>query len=362
MFIFLYLKAFEGTGGIEKFCRAMIKALESRVIERHDNVKILSAYDKSPDKDYFKISGFKGFGQNKIRFFLWSIHLALKADTLLLAHINLSVIGVIIKYLNPRCKIKIVTHGIEVWGKLSSIQKLCLQKADEILAVSNFTREILIRKHFINPDKISIFRNTLDPNFNTTYNPVELTELRLKLQIPENSKILLTIARLQNHEQLKGYDKVVQILKELSASQFDVYYILGGKYTMEEYERIWKIARNFNVEDRLRTPGYIDDKYLTNYYALADLFVMPSKKEGFGIVFIESMACGTPVIAGDKDGSCETILNDQLGSIVDPDNLLMIKESIISWLRKGKTTVKLNTKLVFDNYGFHTFKHNVNQL
>ncbi|MBA7664368.1 GDP-mannose-dependent alpha-(1-6)-phosphatidylinositol monomannoside mannosyltransferase [subsurface metagenome] len=77
--------------------------------------------------------------------------------------------------------------------------------------------------------------------------------------------------------------------------------------------------------------GYVPDNKLVDYYNLCDVFVMPSKKEGFGIVFLEALACGKPVIAGNKDGSVDAILNGNLGALVDPDNLEQITESIINF-------------------------------
>ena len=56
------------------------------------------------------------------------------------------------------------------------------------------------------------------------------------------------------------------------------------------------------MADRVEFPGYVSDEGLPSLFSRADLFVMPSRKEGFGIVFLESLTCGLPVIAGNRDG------------------------------------------------------------
>ncbi len=68
------------------------------------------------------------------------------------------------------------------------------------------------------------------------------------------------------------------------------------------------------------------------HYNICDVFAMPSKGEGFGIVFLEALGCGKPVIAGNKDGSVEPLLDGKLGRLVDPDSVEQIADAICSTL------------------------------
>ena len=63
------------------------------------------------------------------------------------------------------------------------------------------------------------------------------------------------------------------------------------------------------------------DAELPDYYALCSAFAMPSKREGFGIVYLEAMACGKPAIAGDRDGARDALLDGEIGVLVDPDDV-----------------------------------------
>jgi phosphatidyl-myo-inositol dimannoside synthase len=356
------LKAFGGTGGIEKFNRAMMKALEIRESQLKEKTLIYSAYDQFPDSNYYSGKHFKGFAIRKIPFTLKSILKGLSAETLLISHINLALIALVLQILNPRQKQILITHGIEVWGDLSWLKRKLLHSKINILSVSNYTRNILLTKHQIPAHKVSIFRNTLDPYFNPEVNPETIQSLRTTYKIPSDAKILMTIARLKNYEKAKGYDKVIRILGELIQKNKNTYYILAGKYSEDEHARIMRLATECEVADRIILPGFIQDADMPAHYKLADLFIMPSTKEGFGIVFIESMACGTPVIAGNKDGSPDTLLHESLGSLVDPDNLEQILTATLYWLEKGKYEVANFSHLVWDSFGFEKFSQHVRQL
>jgi phosphatidylinositol alpha-1,6-mannosyltransferase len=73
---------------------------------------------------------------------------------------------------------------------------------------------------------------------------------------------------------------------------------------------------------------------------MADVFVLPSKKEGFGIVFIEALACGLPVICGNADGSIDAIRNGELGTAINTDNDKELEDSIANQLTEPLTLSK----------------------
>jgi len=78
--------------------------------------------------------------------------------------------------------------------------------------------------------------------------------------------------------------------------------------------------------------GFIEEIELADYFLLADLFVLPSKKEGFGIVFIEALACGLPVICGNVDGSTDAIRDGELGKAINPDDLADLEQALSDYL------------------------------
>ena len=104
--------------------------------------------------------------------------------------------------------------------------------------------------------------------------------------------------------------------------------------------------------------GFIDEEELSDFYLCADIFIMPSKQEGFGIVFLEAMACGLPVIAGNKDGSRDAIAEGTEFNIVDPDNEAEIKNAILDLLNK-KIDKEKQRDLALKKFGFEQFRNNL---
>ncbi len=78
------------------------------------------------------------------------------------------------------------------------------------------------------------------------------------------------------------------------------------------------MAKDLGVAEHVIFAGFVPDEELPDHYRLADVFAMPSTGEGFGIVFLEALACGTPVLAGNRDGSTDALDAGRLGTLVDP--------------------------------------------
>ncbi|MCK6695777.1 MAG: glycosyltransferase family 4 protein [Thermoanaerobaculia bacterium] len=326
--LFLYLKAFDATGGIEKVNRVLMKALHDFHGERRVPVQAVSPYENQPDERYFPKEFFTGYGGNRWLFMADMLWKRRQTGCVLIGHVNLAPAALILQQKHPHLKTVVVTHGIEVWKTLKGLKRRLLQQANQVIAVSRFTAEKLVSVQGIRPEKIIVLPNCLDPffRFPDTFSKPEHLLQRYALQ-PEQP-VLLTVARLHAREAFKGYDQVLNCLPDLLTSYPELRYILAGKYDAAEYHRLRSRIRDLGLESRVLMPGYIPDEALTDYYRLADLFVMPSKKEGFGLVFIEALACGTPVIAGHADGSAEALLDGRLGRLVDPDDPAAIAAAI----------------------------------
>ena len=111
-------------------------------------------------------------------------------------------------------------------------------------------------------------------------------------------------------------DVVIEALPLVRRVFPNVKYVVGGKGG--DAPRLKKLALDFGVLNCVIFTGYIKEVDLVAHYRLADCYVMPSQGEGFGITYLEAMACGIPVIAGDSDGSAEPLQNGLLGWQVDP--------------------------------------------
>src|SRR5581483_442399 len=98
-------------------------------------------------------------------------------------------------------------------------------------------------------------------------------------------------------------------------------------------------AAQLGLSDRVVFAGYVPDEEKAAHYRLADAFVMPGRGEGFGIVYLEAMACGVPVVASKRDASREVVRDGELGIVVDPDAPGELRAGILAVLRCPKGTV-----------------------
>lgn len=352
---FFVLTAFSHMGGIEKFNRAFIKALADLSTPLHLKSELGGMYDHSFDKDYTEQQDYHPFKGKKFRFVLWAVQQSLKQDVIVLGHLNLALIAVLLKKVAPKKKLVIICHGIEVFEPVSGLKKKALQQANHILAVSSFTKQQLISKQGLPADKISVFPNTIDPFFKFPVDFVKPGYLRQRYGIAANEKVIFTLTRLNSSEGYKGYDTLVTVLPALLQKNIPFKYILAGKADAAELKRMNNLINSLGLEQQVLMPGFIADEEVTDHYLLADVFVMPSKGEGFGIVYTEAMACGLPVIAGNKDGSTEALQFGELGTLIDPDSADELKEALVRVLREQHDPLQVQQKML-KHFSFEKFK------
>jgi glycosyltransferase involved in cell wall biosynthesis len=289
---------------------------------------------------YLPAEKFKGFNLNRVSFILKAIFQAKKPDIIILSHINLAIIGLLIKTINPKCKVWLVAHGIEVWRPLSFFKSTLLKRCDKVICVSDFTKQQMISRHNTDPAKCRVLNNAVDPFMKLPVTFTKPAHLVNRYKLNDNNPVLFTLTRLASTEQYKGHDQVIKVISYLKVKFPDIKYVLSGQYDRKEEIRIQKLISAYEVEDQVILTGFIEESELADHFLLADLFVLPSKKEGFGIVFIEALACGLPVICGNVDGSVDAICNGELGQSVNPDDLAGLENAITAYLKRPLTKKK----------------------
>ncbi|HMA20687.1 MAG TPA: glycosyltransferase, partial [Gemmatimonadaceae bacterium] len=114
-------------------------------------------------------------------------------------------------------------------------------------------------------------------------------------------------------------------------------------------------AKKLGVADFTVFPGYVPEEQKLDLYRLTDLFVMPSRLEGFGYVFLEALACGIPVVASSVDGSREAVRNGEWGLLADPNN----RAEILSAIRKGLTSPQVPDRSELQYFSKSRFRRRV---
>jgi glycosyltransferase involved in cell wall biosynthesis len=204
-----------------------------------------------------------------------------------------------------------------------------LHHADRILAVSNYTRDRLLKEQNLDPHKIPILPNTFDHHlWKINQKPDYLLK---RYRLDRQQPIILTVSRLSSDEPYKGYNKILDALPQIRALIPNIHYIIVGKG--DDEPRLKEFIERHQLQDCVTLAGFIPDSELKDYYNLCDLFALPSKGEGFGIVYLEALACGKPILGGDRDGAIDALCQGKLGVLVNPDDLNAIAQTSIRILQ-----------------------------
>jgi phosphatidylinositol alpha-1,6-mannosyltransferase len=333
--ILFTLQTFSTTGGIQKMTRTLAHALNVLAHRNNWDFTLWSAYDTEQDlmPQYLPKDKFKAFGINRINFVLKTITAAKKPDVIIISHINLAIIGLLIKTIHPKCKVLLISHGIEVWRPLTLFKKIFLKKCDGIICVSNFTKHQMISRHHTDPALCTVLNNAVDPFMRKPESFLKPAHLQKKYRITADDQVIFTLTRLSSSEQYKGHDQVIKAVSLLKLKFPQIKYVLSGQYDHAEEMRLNKLITQYQVGEQVILTGFIQEEELVDHFLLADIFVLPSKKEGFGIVFIEALSCGLPVICGNADGSIDAIANGELGTAIDADNISELETALDYYLQ-----------------------------
>jgi phosphatidyl-myo-inositol dimannoside synthase len=342
MKILIFTNNYNTIGGVQQYTKNFIKALE----ELNQDFKIVLLKKSNLFYKFLFVIG------SFLKFIFY------QPDLILCNHINFTPLALFYKKIF-KTNFGVICHGIEVWDINSKTQKESLRQAKIIISVSEYTIEKLKNKiqELKDNKKFFLLPNTI--NEKEFYPKQKSQELLFKYNLTDKNKIILTVARLSGAEKYKGYDKVIQALPMILKQIPEVRYMIVG--SGDDMDRIKELRESLSLQNHVILTGRVEKTI--DYYNLADVFVMPSKGEGFGIVFIEALACGMPVIAGNKDASKEALLNGELGILVDPDNVNEIAGAIVKVL-KGEAPKHLYDKnylrqKAIENFAFEVFKNRV---
>jgi len=219
-------------------------------------------------------------------------------------------------------------HGIEVWGLPAGRVRKALSQVTKVLPVSEYTKQRMEKEIGLPGERFEVIPDTYDSrNF-----PLGLASVELKKRFGlEGRKVIYTLARLDPGERYKGIDEILEVLPEICRDVPNLTYLIGGKGA--DRQRLEEKALSLGLDGRVIFAGYIPEVQKADYYRLADLFVMPGWGEGFGIVYLESAACGVPVLGSTLDASVEVIEKAEIGEAVNPKNAGALKLAILRMLK-----------------------------
>lgn len=181
------------------------------------------------------------------------------------------------------------------------VERELMASADHIVAFSPHERDAMVRLYQADATRIGLIPCGVDLSL---FRPLDQQEVREKLGL-NGEKVLLYVGRI---EPLKGLELLLHTAAQLQTfEQIRVLVVGGGVGRDQEIDRLRELAKSLNVDKVFDFIGRVDQQDLPLYYNAADVCVVPSFYESFGLAALESMACGTPVVAT-RAGGLSTII------------------------------------------------------
>ena len=342
---YLNLATYSHTGGIENFNKSFIKALNSLI----EPISSVSVYDKENKEEYKNIE-FQNFNQDKVAASLHVLKNIYKIDKLIVAHINLLPIIIIAKVLKPKLKIYLSIYGMEVWKKLPFIYRVFLKKI-KILSISNHTTNMFMKYNNVSNDNIYYLppdtNLNINKDFDNVYNKKEFN--------------IFSVTRLDNNDSYKGVDSMLKTIPKIIEKIPNIKYTIIGKG--DDRGRLINLTKELKIEKFVDFKGFVE--YIEPYYKYCDVFTLPSKGEGFGIVYIEAMKYKKPCLACDEGGQTDVILDNQTGYLCKYNDTKCLAEKILE-LYKDKDKRDLFGKNGYEhfinNFTFDKFQERLKEI
>jgi glycosyltransferase involved in cell wall biosynthesis len=227
-----------------------------------------------------------------------------------------------------------VVHGIEAWQDPGTLKRALVRRADPLVSVSDFTRRRVIAWAGLPGARTAVIPNAVDLS---SFGPGPKRPALLARYGLEGRRVILTLGRLSASERYKGHDEILDVLPVLAREAPDVAYLVVGDG--DDRPRLEAKASALGLADRVVFAGYVAEADKADHYRLADVFAMPGRGEGFGIAYLEALACGVPVIASAADASREAVLDGRLGAVVDPSDPATLRRALLDALNGERGTL-----------------------
>lgn len=343
--LFLGTDAFGGRGGIANYNRCLIRALD---LSPHvTGIKVLLRTITDPTGPLpGKVELVREATGGKVHFALETMRAAgRRPDLIFCGHVNL---GPLASWASRRARAPFVAqvHGVDVWERpASGARAAALCRAAEVLSVSQFTVDRMREWCQLDPARFRVLPNMIDL---AAHSPAPRRSELVEHYGLDGKRVLMTLARLDSRERYKGIDEVLEVLPTMLQTEPRLTYLVAG--SGDDQERLRDKARALGLESVVRFLGYLPDGEKLDTLRLADAFVMPGSGEGFGIVYLEALACGVNVVGSCLDASEEALLGGELGAVVDPRDPECLQQGIFAALDAPPPN-----RALLETYGWDAF-------
>jgi glycogen(starch) synthase len=218
-------------------------------------------------------------------------------------------------------------HGVERWIS---------NRSERVIACSYYMREQIADIFGVEEERVTVIPNGIDPEDLQPHDPAELLRLRAEFAAP-GQRLVLLIGRLVYE---KGFQLALEAMPKVIAAVPGTRFLVAGSGTHEAELR--SQAAELGLMRHGTFLGWIGDDVLHSLYRIADVCVVPSIYEPFGLVALEAMACGCPCIVADTGGLREVVPHEEAGlrfRARDPGSLAEVAVRVLSDDELGRRLV-----------------------
>lgn len=316
---------FETGGGIASVDRCIHDALEEQVaLGRIEAIDLLSLYDER-DVDISCSGVFRTASGSRLRFAALALKLLAwrRPDLLIIDHLGLGRVFHLPIVSRLRKRTVLFVHGTEFWAIQEEARLAVVRDADLVLTNSEFTAGTVLDRLPEVRERICPVPLCIEPRLVERWTKVAPADE------PARESAVLIVARMHQGEPGKGHDVLIDAWPRVrrSIAQARLWIVGDGTARKGLEER----ARSRGGEG-VEFLGRLTDRELSDRYRRAALFAMPSRQEGFGLVYAEAMWHGLPCIGSDADAAQEVIRNGSTGAIVPYGDVDAVATRIIELL------------------------------
>ncbi|MDQ2743492.1 MAG: glycosyltransferase family 4 protein, partial [Chloroflexota bacterium] len=223
----------------------------------------------------------------------------------------------LLRLLRPRARVAVLAYGKEVEQPLSLPARLGLRCAHTVLYISESTQRYLVEQQGVELGRTAMLTYGFDPPTAAGVSQAAGMPGRL---------ILLSVSRLSFGDRYKGIDTTIDALPALIDRYPEICYVVVGDG--DDRPRLTQLARDRGVEHHVRFTGEVSDAELAEQYEQCHIYVLPSSHEGLGIVYLEAMARGKPVIGVHAGGVADVVIHEVNGLLVPRRESALVEQAL----------------------------------
>jgi len=320
--VLLLTPSLRQVGGVQSYTRQLIAGLNE--VLGKDNVRVVEV-GALPVARARGSTAIPAWAKSRFAASAAAVAITWRPDLIVCVHIGVAPVARLIQSLT-NARYWLVLHGIEVWDALAPAKLRALRAADRHISLSRFTLQAATERHSLNPPN-PIW---LPPYLDTRANLFGGNSV---------SHVVLTVGRLSASERYKGHDVMLEAWPGVVARLSDAsYWIVGDG---DDRARLESKVTQLGVGESVKFLGSLTGDALQDCYARCDLFAMPamsepfaspSRGEGFGLVYVEAMAHGKPVLAAKTGAPGEFIRDGEFGMLVDPADANEVRDALLTLL------------------------------